>query len=51
MQWQIALLQTLSFAYKIENTERLSDLQEIHRLLELNLQNMDVVSNKLLLPH
>lgn len=43
-QWQIALLQTLSFAYKIENIERLSDLQEIHRLLELNLQNMDKIS-------
>lgn len=50
MQWQIALLQTLSFAYKIENTERLSDLQEIHRLLELNLQNMDVVSTNLAAP-
>ncbi|WP_421848740.1 diguanylate cyclase domain-containing protein [Marinomonas sp.] len=38
IQWKTAFLEIIGLAYRIETTERLSDLQEIHRALERELK-------------
>lgn len=46
-QWKIAFLEVISLAYHIKTTERLSDLQEIHRNLEHHLNVLDSVETTL----
>lgn len=46
-QWKIAFLEVISFAYHIETTDRLSDLQEIHRNLERHLNILDGIETNL----
>lgn len=46
-QWKIAFLEVISLAYRITTTERLSDLQEIHRNLERHLNVLDSVETNL----
>ncbi|UTV98990.1 diguanylate cyclase [Marinomonas rhizomae] len=47
IQWKVAFLEVISLAYHITTTERLGDLQEIHRNLERHLNVLDSVETNL----
>lgn len=45
--WKIAYLEVITLAYTIEDTHRLNDLQELQRLIEQQLSNIELITEKL----
>jgi diguanylate cyclase (GGDEF)-like protein len=45
--WKIAYLEVITLAYTIEDTHRLNDLQELQRLIEQLLSNIELITEKL----